>query len=162
MNDTGAPIPPVNPILAMMPMIILILAIIGIIVWLFRRSARKAREQTQPATNIANELERLSKLNKDGILNDDEFAQAKSQLLTQPKTPPPNADYEMLPNGRKRLLKATGLDIIISFFLPGWGLLVGAIALFVKREKKRGMTMMAIGICSLVFYILTGQFSSNR
>src|SRR6476659_1833000 len=32
--------------------------------------------------NITDELERLAKLHKDGVLNDDEFAQAKAKLLS--------------------------------------------------------------------------------
>jgi hypothetical protein len=72
--------------------------------------------------------------------------------------PPPNKDYEVLPSGRKRLLKATVLDIVISIFIPGWGIIVGAIALFVKHEKKRGLTMMIIGICALLLLIFTHQF----
>jgi len=42
-------------------------------------------------------------------------------------------------------LKATVVDIIISVILPGWGLIVGALAFFAKGEKKRGATMMIIG-----------------
>jgi hypothetical protein len=34
--------------------------------------------------NMTDELERLSKLHKDGSLNDEEFAQAKRKLLSQP------------------------------------------------------------------------------
>jgi hypothetical protein len=34
--------------------------------------------------NITDELERLGRLHKDGTLSDDEFAQAKSRLLSQP------------------------------------------------------------------------------
>lgn len=33
--------------------------------------------------SIADELERLSKLHKEGLLNDEEFSQAKSKLLSQ-------------------------------------------------------------------------------
>lgn len=34
--------------------------------------------------NMTDELERLSRLHKDGSLNDEEFAQAKRKLLSQP------------------------------------------------------------------------------
>lgn len=105
--------------------------------------------------NITDELEKLSKFHKDGTLNDDEFAQAKSKLLLQPQTPTPNADYEILPDGRKRFLKATGVDIIISIFFPGWGLIVGAFAFFAKGEKKRGATMMIIGAIILFLVIIS-------
>ena len=73
--------------------------------------------------------------------------------------PPPNADYEILPNGRKRFLKATGLDIVISIFLPGWGLIVGAMAFLIKGEKKRGATMMIIGAIVLFLVIISGNFN---
>jgi len=43
-------------------------------------------------------------------------------VIVPAQQPPSNADYEMLPTGRKRFLKATGVDILISIFLPGWGL----------------------------------------
>jgi len=72
---------------------------------------------------------------------------------------PSNADYEVLPNGRKRFLKATGVDILISIFLPGWGLIVGAWAFFVKGEQKRGATMMIIGGIILFLVIISGQFN---
>lgn len=71
---------------------------------------------------------------------------------------PPNRDFELLPSGRKRYLRATPLDIIISIFLPGWGIIVGGIALFLKRETKRGVTMIVIGIAILVLLIATRQF----
>jgi len=34
--------------------------------------------------NVAQELERLAKLHADGVLSDEEFAKAKSQLLSSP------------------------------------------------------------------------------
>lgn len=44
--------------------------------------------------NMTDELERLSKLHKDGSLNDEEFAQAKRKLLSQPaESAPPKQDY---------------------------------------------------------------------
>jgi hypothetical protein len=62
------------------------------------------------------------------------------------------------PDGRKQYLKATGLDIAISILLPGWGLIVGAMAFFIKGEKKRGATMMIIGAIILFLVIVTGNF----
>jgi hypothetical protein len=53
--------------------------------------------------------------------------------------------------------KATGLDIFISVILPGWGIIVGLLALC-KREKKRAITMIVIGACALLIWILYGQF----
>jgi hypothetical protein len=69
-----------------------------------------------------------------------------------------NTNSELLPNGRKRLLKATAIDIIVSIILPGWGVLVGAFAFFAKGEKKRGATMMIIGAVILFLLIASGQF----
>ncbi len=40
--------------------------------------------------NITDELERLSKLRKDGTLNEEEFARAKSRLLGQQDGPMPS------------------------------------------------------------------------
>ncbi len=57
-------------------------------------------------------------------------------------------------NGRKRLSKATTGDIILSVLLPGWGVLIGLIALC-KGEKKRAVTMIAIGACVLALIIST-------
>jgi hypothetical protein len=54
-------------------------------------------------------------------------------------------------SGRSRYARATGIDIIISMVLPGWGVLVGLIAL-AKGEKRRAMTMITIGL--IVFAIL--------
>jgi hypothetical protein len=36
--------------------------------------------------NITDELEKLGKLHKDGVLSDDEFAKAKNKLLNQSET----------------------------------------------------------------------------
>jgi len=80
-------------------------------------------------------------------------------VVVPAQQPPSNADYEMLPSGRKRFLKATGVDILISIFLPGWGLLVGGWAFFVKGEQKRGATMMIIGGIILFLVIISGQFN---
>ena len=58
---------------------------------------------------------------------------------------------------RKRLSKATTGDIILSVLLPGWGVLIGLIALC-KGEKKRAVTMIAIGVCVLALVIFSGRF----
>lgn len=60
-------------------------------------------------------------------------------------------------DGRKRLSKATRGDIILSVLLPGWGVLIGLIALC-KGEKKRAVTMIAIGVCVLAVIIASGRF----
>lgn len=41
--------------------------------------------------------------------------------------------------------KATTGDVILSLILPGWGVLVGIIAL-AKKEVRRGLTMIGLSI----------------
>lgn len=103
--------------------------------------------------SITDELERLSKLHTDGTLSDIEFEQAKSRLLSQSQAPP-GANYEILPDGRKRFLKATPVDIIVSIILPFWGLAIGGYAYFGKGETKRGATRMIIGAIVLFLCII--------
>ena len=74
----------------------------------------------------------------------------------------PDKIYELLPNGRKRYLKATGGDIIISSIAPGWGLIIGALAFLIKGEKKRGTTMMIIGAIVLLLLIVSGRLSLTQ
>ncbi len=73
-------------------------------------------------------------------------------------TPPPTASevvsqqnpLTMNPN---RLEKATPGDIVLSVALPGWGIVVGLMAL-AKGEKKRAKTMIAIGACGVAIVLL--------
>ena len=50
-----------------------------------------------------------------------------------------------------KLEKATTGDIILSVIIPGWGVLIGLIAL-IKKELKRGFTM--IGISALMIIVI--------
>ena len=50
-----------------------------------------------------------------------------------------------------KLEKATTGDIILSVIIPGWGVLIGLIAL-IKQELKRGFTM--IGISALMIVVI--------
>ncbi|MDD2944060.1 MAG: hypothetical protein PHC51_13975 [bacterium] len=50
-----------------------------------------------------------------------------------------------------KLEKATTSDIIFSVIIPGWGVLIGLIAL-IKQELKRGFTM--IGISALMIIVI--------
>src|SRR5579862_4806553 len=68
-----------------------------------------------------------------------------------------NADYVLTTDGRKHFLKATTGDIILSIILPGWGVLIGLGALF-RGEKKRAVTMVAIGACILFLVVISGRF----
>jgi hypothetical protein len=49
--------------------------------------------------------------------------------------------------------RATAIDIIISIIFPLGGIVVGLIALC-KGEKKRAITMFAIGICITILQII--------
>jgi hypothetical protein len=52
-----------------------------------------------------------------------------------------------------KLQKATTGDIVLSLILPGWGLLVGLIAL-VKGEARRAFTMMALSAVLISVYVV--------
>ena len=80
--------------------------------------------------------------------------------FVEPKPPERTVTYSI--GGRKIHAgkfheKATGLDIFISIILPGWGIIVGLIALC-KREKKRAITMIVIGGMVLFLWVASGKF----
>lgn len=50
-----------------------------------------------------------------------------------------------------KLEKATTGDIVLSVIIPGWGGLVGLIAL-IKKEFRRGLTMLGISVL-MIFVI---------
>lgn len=79
--------------------------------------------------------------------------QETSYLTGNAAQPIASADYEILPNGKKRYLKATIGDIVLCLLLPFWGLLIGAVA-FARGEYKRGQTMMLLGVVLLVVLVL--------
>lgn len=54
----------------------------------------------------------------------------------------------------KRLEQATGGDIALSIMFPGWGVLIGLIAL-IKGERKRAGTMIGLGVVLLVLWSIT-------
>jgi hypothetical protein len=56
---------------------------------------------------------------------------------------------------REKLSNPTIVDILLSLFIPGWGFIVGIIALF-KREWKRGMIMLLISIVVIWLLVLIG------
>ena len=62
-------------------------------------------------------------------------------------------EYEILLNGKKRYLKATTGDIVLSVLLPFWGLVIGGVAT-AKGEHRRGRTMMLIGVAGLIVAIV--------
>lgn len=74
-------------------------------------------------------------------------AELQSRNIPVPEAapPPPNLDWEITARGRKRYLRATTFDKLISLVFPGWGLLVGLIA-GLKGERKRAITMIIIGL----------------
>jgi Short C-terminal domain len=72
--------------------------------------------------NITDELERLSKLHKDGALSDEEFAQAKSKLLVSREERPPSEPDRTLGEAANRyvsfqmVMAVIGIIIFLSFF----------------------------------------------
>jgi hypothetical protein len=64
-----------------------------------------------------------------------------------------SASFEILPNGKKRYLKATIGDYIFSVILPFWGVVIGGVAIL-SGEKKRGQTMMLVGGAALILFVL--------
>lgn len=52
-----------------------------------------------------------------------------------------------------KLQKATVGDIVLCVIIPGWGILVGLIAL-AKREWKRAATMIAISSCLIALLVV--------
>jgi hypothetical protein len=66
---------------------------------------------------------------------------------------PEETGYEILPNGKKRYLRATVGDIAFCILLPFWGLLIGGIAL-ARGEARRGLTMMLLGVGLLIVILL--------
>lgn len=52
--------------------------------------------------------------------------------------------FEILPNGKKRYLRATAIDIVFSVIFPFPCLIIGFITSS-RGERKRGRTMMFIG-----------------
>ncbi len=57
---------------------------------------------------------------------------------------PETGGYQLIPRDRRHRRPVTS-DFILCMLLPGWGVLVGAIAWFIKGEKTRGKTMTTIG-----------------
>lgn len=68
------------------------------------------------------------------------------------------ADTAQAPKAGGKLDKATIPDIALSVIIPGWGVLIGLIAL-VKREFKRGLTMIGIGAVMIAIYVVLGSQS---
>ncbi|HEX7964950.1 MAG TPA: hypothetical protein VF651_04445 [Gammaproteobacteria bacterium] len=62
------------------------------------------------------------------------------------------ADTAQEPKTGGKLQKATVGDIALSVIIPGWGVLIGLIAL-IKREFKRGLTMIGIGAVMIAIYV---------
>ncbi len=82
--------------------------------------------------------------------------QRRGLPVPEASPPPRNFDHEILPDGRKRFLRATMVDVLVSLFLPSWGLIVGFMALL-KGEGKRGLTMMGLGIVSVAVVVYLRQ-----
>lgn len=72
--------------------------------------------------NITDELERLSRLHKEGALSDVEFAQAKSKLLVSQEERPPSEPDRTLGEAANRyvsfqmVMAVIGIIIFLIFF----------------------------------------------
>jgi hypothetical protein len=72
--------------------------------------------------NMTDELERLAQLHKSGALTDDEFAQAKNKLISQPAEvpePPPNNTLGEAANryvSYQLIMGIIGFIVFIIFF----------------------------------------------
>lgn len=63
------------------------------------------------------------------------------------------------PLWEERRLKATAGDIVLSLALPLLGIAIGVMAVF-KNERKRGFTMMSVGVASSVVLVILGIAAS--
>lgn len=72
----------------------------------------------------------------------------------------PEAVTQQAAPAKTRLAKATVGDIILSLVIPGWGVLIGLIAL-IKREFKRGLTMIILGVIMIAIYTAFSMYSSR-
>jgi hypothetical protein len=61
---------------------------------------------------------------------------------------------------RKKFEKATEGDVIISTIFPGWGVLIGTLAL-IKGERKRGFTMIGLGVLCFVLFGVLALFTEG-
>lgn len=52
-----------------------------------------------------------------------------------------------------KLEKATTGDIVLSVIIPGWGFLIGLVALF-KKEVRRGLTMLGISVLIIITIVV--------
>ena len=64
-----------------------------------------------------------------------------------------NKPWIILENGKKRYTRATAIDIILSIVIPIIGPVFGLIAL-IKKEYKRGWTMIAIGLVHIIIRVI--------
>ena len=72
----------------------------------------------------------------------------------------PEAVTERAELAKSRLEKATIGDIALSVIIPGWGVLIGLIAL-VKREFKRGLTMIVLGAVMIAIYTALSMYQAH-
>jgi len=78
--------------------------------------------------------------------------------MNQPETSVEETTQQAKPGGK--LGKATVMDIALSVIIPGWGVLIGLIAL-VKRESRRGLTMIGIGAVMILVYTVLNMSSTR-
>ncbi len=87
--------------------------------------------------NITDELERLGRLHKDGTLSDEEFAQARSKLLSQPTDSAPPEQNNSLGQAANRyvsLQMAMSVIGVILFLIILFGVILPSM------NRSRGPT----------------------
>jgi hypothetical protein len=63
----------------------------------------------------------------------------------------PGSNVEILPNGKKRYLRATRVDLALCLLLPAFGLLIALFAVL-RGEKKRAETMFLLSLLWIVVF----------
>lgn len=59
----------------------------------------------------------------------------------------------ILENGKKHYTRASAIDIIVALIVPAIGPMLGIISLM-KKEYKRGWTMIGIGLIQIIYIII--------
>lgn len=76
-----------------------------------------------------------------------------NQLSSSSQQVASKKSWVILNNGKKHYIRATIFDIIIALLFPFFGLIAGLFAI-IKKEHKRGWTMVAISIIGSVIIII--------
>ena len=64
-----------------------------------------------------------------------------------------NKPWILLENGKRHYIRASAIDIILALIVPAIGPILGLVSL-IKKEYKRGLTMIAIGSIQIIYIII--------